>query len=124
MLPLTKELTKITSTYKSILHWGKRYSVQFAKDKNYWKVSHCRYFAGKCRGASNSKCNLRFHKPNEIPVAFRNGSNYDYNNKRPSKLIWEKIWMSWKSKKKYKRFSVLIRKEVDNKGNENIMINS
>ena len=32
--------------------------------------------------------------------------------------------MSWKSKKKYKRFSVLMRKEVDNKGNENIMINS
>ena len=30
-------------------------------------------------GAAHSICNLKFDVPNEIPVFFHNGSNYDYH---------------------------------------------
>ena len=57
---------------------GKRILKTFAKDKNCGKVrDHCHY-TGKYRGAAHSICNLKFNKPNEIPVVFHNGSNYDY----------------------------------------------
>ena len=29
-------------------------------------------------GAGYNICNLKFNLPNEIPVVFHNGSNYDY----------------------------------------------
>ena len=52
---------------------------KFAKDKNYRKVKdHCHY-AGKYRGVAHSTCNLKFSVPNEIPVVFHRGSNYDYH---------------------------------------------
>ena len=38
---------------------------------------HCDY-AGKYRGAAENICNSKFDVPNEIPVIFDNGSNYDY----------------------------------------------
>ena len=37
------------------------------------------YFTSKYRGAAHSVCNLRIKVPNEIPVVFHNGSNYDYH---------------------------------------------
>ena len=39
---------------------------------------HCHYI-GKYRGAARSIWNLKFNVPNEIPVDFYNGSNYDYH---------------------------------------------
>ena len=58
---------------------GKRFLKKFANDKNYLKVrDHCHY-TGKYRGAVHSICSLKFNVPNEIPVVFHNGSNYDYN---------------------------------------------
>ena len=72
MLSLTKK-TKITSRCNIMLHlWKKRYPKQFAKDKNYQKVSHHCYFTGKYRGASHSICNLGFNVPKRNPAVFRN----------------------------------------------------
>ena len=39
---------------------------------------HCHY-TGKYRGTAHNICNLKFNVPNEIPVAIRNDSNYDYH---------------------------------------------
>ena len=51
----------------------------FANDKNYGKArDHC-HFTGKYRGAAHSICSLRFNVPNEISLAFHNGSNCDYH---------------------------------------------
>ena len=61
----------------------KRILKKFAKDKNYQKVNwvkrdNCHY-TGKYRGAVHSVFNLKFNVPNEIPVVFHNGSNYDHH---------------------------------------------
>ena len=48
-----------------------------AKGKNYQKVRDHYHSARKYRGAAHSVCNLKFNVPNEIPVVFHNGSNYD-----------------------------------------------
>ena len=49
------------------------------KEKNYDKVrDHCHY-TGKYRGAAHKICNLMYNTQSEIPVAFHNGSNYDYH---------------------------------------------
>ena len=58
--------------------YRKRSIKKFAKDKNHGKVGHHCHYTGKCRRAVQSICNLRFNAPNEIPVIFQNGSNYDY----------------------------------------------
>ena len=36
------------------------------------------YHTGKYRGLAHSICNLKFSVSIEIPVAFHNGSNYDF----------------------------------------------
>ena len=41
---------------------------------------HC-YCTGKFRGAEHNVCSLVYNKPNEVSVAFHNGSNYDYRFK-------------------------------------------
>ena len=51
-------------------------------DKNSFKLyhevrCHCHY-TGKFRGAAHSTWNLRYETPKQIPVAFHNGSTYDY----------------------------------------------
>ena len=54
-------------------------SYKLSKNINYWKVrDHCHY-KGKDRNIANGICNLKFNVPNEIFVAFHNGSNYDYH---------------------------------------------
>ena len=48
-------------------------------DKKYCKVrNHCHY-TGEYRGAAHSICNLKNIVPEEIPIAFHNGLNYDYH---------------------------------------------
>ena len=50
-----------------------------AKDTDYWKVrDHCHY-TDEYRGAGNSIRNLNYTLPKGIPIAPRNGSNYDYH---------------------------------------------
>ena len=50
---------------------------KFDKDKNHQRVrDYCPYI-GKCRGVAHSFCNFKFNDPNESPVVFHYGSNYN-----------------------------------------------
>ena len=67
--------------------------------------------------------NLKFNVPNEIPVVFHNGSNYDYHFiiKELANEFEEKFECLGEKTGKYKTFSVTIEKEVtniDKDGNE------
>ena len=93
---------------------GRKILKKFAEDINYWKIrDHCHY-TGKYRGAAHSICNLKFNVPNEIPVFFSNGSNYDYH------FIIKKIANECEGQsecfgeniEKYENFSVPIEKEI------------
>ena len=58
---------------------GKRFLKKFANDKDYQKFrDHCHY-TGKYRCAAHVICNLKFSVPNEIPVVFHNGANYNHH---------------------------------------------
>ena len=79
MLPLTEEELKPHQCGKVCYICSKIFLQKLANDKNYRKVSdHCHY-TDKDRGAANSICDLKFNVHNEIPVAFHNGSKYDYH---------------------------------------------
>ena len=61
-----------------MLYLWKTILKKLTKSVNYWKVrDHCDY-TGKYSGAWHNICNLKFNVPNEIPVVFHGGSNYDY----------------------------------------------
>ena len=97
-----------------MLNLWKKNSKKFANDKNYRKVrDHCHY-TGKCRGAAHSMCNLKFNVPNEIPVTFHNGSNYDYHFiiKELVNEFEGQFGCLGENTEKYKTFSVPIEKEV------------
>ena len=52
---------------------------KYLKDKKYQKVrDHCHYI-GEYRPAAHSICNLKYSVPQQIPIVFHNGSNYDYH---------------------------------------------
>ena len=96
------------------------------KSINYWKVrDHCHY-TGKYRDTAHSICNLRFDVPNEIPVAFHNGSNYDYHFivKELANEFQGQFECLWETIENNKTFSVPIGKElteVDKDGNESVV---
>ena len=71
-------------------------------------------------------CNLKFNVPNEIPVVFHNGSNYDYHFiiKELENEFEEQFECIGENTEKYKTFSVPIEKEVthiDEDGNESVV---
>ena len=59
-------------------------------------------------------CNLKFNVPNEIPVVFHKGSNYDYHFiiKELENEFEEQFECIGENTEKYKTFSVPIEKEV------------
>ena len=83
------------------------------KDKNNDKVrDHCHY-TGKYRGAAHRLYNLKYNTPSEIPVVFRNGSNYDYHFiiKALAEEFEGDFECLGKNKEKYITFSVPIKNE-------------
>ena len=72
------------------------------------------HFTGEYRGAAHSKSNLKYSVPKKIPIAFHNGSNYDYhfNHKRVSRIIYKKFNCLGRNTEKCTIFTVLIEKEV------------
>ena len=106
MLPLTKKEIKLHQDAKVCYICGKRILQKLSKSINYWKVKdHCHY-TGKYRGTEHSICNLKFNVPNEIPVVFQNGSNYDYHFviKELANELREDLIVLWKIQKSAKLF--------------------
>ena len=63
---------------KSVI-FVKKFLKSHVKDEKYCEVrDHCHY-TGEYRGAAHSKCNLQYSVPKTNPIAFHNGSNYDYH---------------------------------------------
>ena len=126
MLPLTKEELKSHQDAKVCYICQKRILKKLSKSINYRKVrEHCHY-TGKFRRAAHGICNLKFNVPNEIPVAFHNGSNYDYHFiiKELANEFEGKFECLGKNTEKYKTFSVSIEKEVkeiDKDGDESVV---
>ena len=56
-----------------------KFDNKHVKDKKYCKIrSHCHY-TGEYREAAHIICNLKYSELKKIPIAFHNGSNYDYH---------------------------------------------
>ena len=56
----------------------KKFGDKCVKDKKSQKIrDHYQYTAGY-RDATHNICNLKYSAPKKIPVAFHNGSNYNY----------------------------------------------
>ena len=86
-------------------------------DKKNCKVgNHCHY-TGKYRGAAHNICNLRYKVPKEIPIAFHNGSTYDYHFiiKELLKEFNGNSECLGENTEKYITFSVPIKKKIEKK---------
>ena len=77
IIPLTPE-EKINYNDQKVCYICKKEFDIIDGKKNYKLRDHCHY-TGKCRGAVQNVCNLRYKVPKEIPVVFHNGSTYDYH---------------------------------------------
>ena len=56
-----------------------KFENNYVKDKKYRKArDHCHY-TGEYKSAAHGICNLKYILPKDIPIAFHNGSNYDYH---------------------------------------------
>ena len=56
-----------------------KFENKYVKDKKYREVrDHCHY-TGEYRGAAHRSCNLKYSVPKTNPIAFHNGSKYDYH---------------------------------------------
>ena len=96
-----------------MLYLWKTNIKKLSKIINYRKViDHCHY-TGQYK-AAHSICNLKFDLPNEIPIVFHNGSNYDYHFiiKGLARKFEGQLECLLESTEKYKTFSVPIEKEV------------
>ena len=67
------KMQKIAIFVKKIL------KIDMLKIKKYLKVRDHYHYIGEYRGAAHRICNVKFSVPDEILVAFHNGSNYDYH---------------------------------------------
>ena len=118
------EKTKmIPLTIKEKIHYNEQEICYICKkefdksDKKHYKVrDHCHY-TGKYRGAAHNICNLRYKIPKEIPVAFHNGSTYDYHFiiKELVKEFDGNFECLGENIEKYITFSAPIKKKIENK---------
>ena len=76
---LTKEQQKSYENAKICYISKEKFENNYLKDKKYCKVRYHFPYTGEYRGAAHSICNLKFSVPKKIPIAFHNGSNYDYH---------------------------------------------
>ena len=79
MIPFTYEELK-SYKYARVCYICRKYLLKrLAEDINHRKVGDRRRYTVKYIGTEHSICNLKFNVPNEIPVVFYRGSNYDYH---------------------------------------------
>ena len=69
---------------------------------------------GEYRVAAHSLCNLKYSVPKKIPIAFRNGSNYDYHFiiKEVAEEFKRQFTCLGENTEKYITFTAPIEKEV------------
>ena len=86
----------------------------FRKKKNLTKVRDHDHYTGKYRGAAHLICNLRYSRQVDIPVFFRNGTNYDFNliNNELAKEFRSEMRCMPLNTNKYMSFSIPIMKEI------------
>ena len=72
---LTEELQKSVIFVKKNL----KVNMKYVKYKKYYKVGDYCHYTGEYRGAAHRICNLKYSVSKRIPIAFHNGSNYDYH---------------------------------------------
>ena len=83
---LEEDVKIIANIPEQDMIFGKEEAERFNKETKCWickedldndKVrDHC-HFTGRYRGAAHNSCNLRYRKPNFIPVVFHNLNGYD-----------------------------------------------
>ena len=78
MISLTDKENKSYKKQKVCYKCKKEFSTD-DDNKKYQKVRDHYHYTGEFRGLAHSICNLRYKIPKEIPVAFRNGSTYNYH---------------------------------------------
>ena len=126
MLPLTKEELKSHQDAKTCYIWAKRILKNLSKSINNWKVRYHCHYTGKYKGAARSVCNSKINVPNEIPVVFNNGWNFDchFIIKYLAKAFEEQFEYFGEDTEKYKTFSVSIEQKltkIDKDDNECIV---
>ena len=91
-----------------------KFENTYFNDEKYRKATdHC-YYTGEYRGAVHSICNLKYIVPKKIPIAFHNGSYYDYyfTIKELSEEFKKQFICLGENTEKYIIFTVPIEKEV------------
>ena len=119
MIPLTDEENKYYEKQKEC-HICKKEFCTNENNENEFKLykkvrDHCHY-TGKFREAAHNICNLRYKVPKKIPVAFQNGSTYDYHfiiKQLPEEYEGQFEYLG-ENTEKHIHFSVPIKKEVAN----------
>ena len=84
------------------------------KDNKRHKVRYYCHYTGKYRGAAHSICNFKYSVPKKTPIAFHNGSNYDYHfiKKELAEEFKKQFTCLGENTEKYITFTVPIDKEV------------
>ena len=72
---LTKQQQELNEETNTCL-FVKKLENKYVKDKKYLKV---RDYTEECSSAADSISNFKYSVPKKIPIAFHNGSNYDYH---------------------------------------------
>ena len=76
---LSKEQQESHENAKICYIYREKFENKYVKDKKHHKAwDHCHY-TGECSIGVHSICNLKYSVPKQIPIAFYDGSNYDYH---------------------------------------------
>ena len=115
MIPLTKEKKKIHREQKVCYICKKGFSIDDDNKKHSKVRDHCHY-SGKYRGVAHDICNLKYKTPKEIPVAFHNGSTYNYHFiiKKLAEQFERQFECLGENTERYITFSAPVKKELDN----------
>ena len=111
---LTKDQQESFENVKICYICQEKFKDKYVEDKKYCKVrDHCHY-TREYRGAAHDLCNSKYSVPNKIPIAFHNGSNYDYHFivKELAEELKKQFTCLGENTEKYIRFTVPIEKEV------------
>ena len=110
---LTKELHESYENAKICYICKEKFENKYVKDKKYKVRDHCCYTV-EYWGAAYSICNLKYNVPKKVPIAFLNGSNYNYHFiiKELAEELEKQLFYIAEKIEKYITFTVPIEKEV------------